>query len=279
MDFVYQILKINFPTIEWKVYKPKKGKSKESYIAESTDKKVFIKFDAKTKVLDILSSLRIAPKVLIEDTYDGRHYFIQEFVEGFHPDADWINNNLKELAAIIIKYHSNSELKATLSKSQDINYQTHITKEIHELKKSYIESSSEIIRNLDTREILDLLLEYSNKLHEVELVPTHLDTNHSNFIIADKHIFIVDWDDVILSDEMRDISLFTWLYVKKDKWSDFMKYLSIDFNNSAQMRFYWWLAQGLLSISFWFEKRHDVENIEIYLNQAKQTLEKLKLIV
>lgn len=102
MNFVYQILKIHFPAIKWKVCKPKKGKSKEFYIAESSNRKVFIKLDAKTKVLYILSSLRIAPKVLIENTYNGRHYFIQEFIEGFHPDADWIDNHLKELAAVII---------------------------------------------------------------------------------------------------------------------------------------------------------------------------------
>lgn len=279
MDFIEQVLNNHFSPTDWKVYKTKKGKSKESFIAESNDRKVFIKLDVSTMALDILSNLGIAPKVLASGEYSGRSYIIQEFIQGVHPDSDWINSHLQKIGTLIQKYHSNTKLKDTLALHQTTDYRDHLDHELHELENNYSDAVDLAIKTPATRTQLDMLSEYSHYLQRKELVPAHADTNHSNFIINDSNIYMIDWDDVVLSDEMKDISLFCWIYIEKKKWNEFMHCCGVKFDRNTQMRFYWWLTQGLLSISFWFEKRKDTDNIKTYLNQSRQAMEHLKLLM
>ena len=63
---------------------------------------------------------------------------------------------------------------------------------------------------------------------------------------------MIDWDDVLLSDEMKDISKFlTHSFVPRNQWNEFFKSYGIEFKNSEQIRFYWWLAFGELNIAYW----------------------------
>ena len=61
---VEKILASHFPAMSWDTKKSPAGLSKESYIAESGDRKVFIKFDVETPALQRLAEIGATPQIL-----------------------------------------------------------------------------------------------------------------------------------------------------------------------------------------------------------------------
>lgn len=269
MEDVIKILRKEFGIESWKVSRSR-GKSKESYIAQSETKKVFIKLEKITPALKRLSEIKAAPPIISYGEYKGRYYLIQEFIESFHPESEWFNKNLKLLAQFIYKYHNDKRLIEILSKDGN-DYRNHLNNEI-----SY--TKDRISRLKLNPEELDEIYSYFNRMRELaevvvntNLVPTHTDTNSANFLVTSNELYMVDWEDILLSDPMRDIGLVLFRYYPKDKWEEFMQLYG---SNLEEDRIYLWIARGCLDIAEWFGARDDRASQDLYLDAFKAAVDK-----
>ncbi len=80
----------------------------------------------------------------------------------------------------------------------------------------------------------------------------HADPNQNNIIVTDANIYMVDWDNILLSDPLRDIGLILWWYLKKEHWLKAFKRFGLADNQETYHRLYWWVAARSLTISLWF---------------------------
>lgn len=244
---IKKILNIHVKKGVWQLKDSSSGKSKTSYIGIHNDQKVFIKLESANEALKRLATIGITPTIL----YVNQQIIIQEFIEGSHPIIDWITNNYKEFANIIKKYHSDDTLKTILKKNKPSSYERILESFLREVK-DWKQQVDDFVKNKEARQHLEKLI--SGKPTNIidPSVPIHADPNISNFILHKTKIFIVDWDDIKLSDPMCDIGQFLWNYVPQDKWEAFFNDYSLELTNERKYRLFWWISIMKLFVGFWF---------------------------
>src|SRR5438105_1855176 len=139
VDAVAKLRKM-FPGGNWKVNGFQTGESKQAYVAENGQNKVFIKYDVKTPALHRLAELGVTPPIVYDGTKEERPYIIQEFVEAKYPDRKWFAENLQTLAFFIKKYQQDSQLIDLLSFGKHETYEESITKELTFIDESIRDS-------------------------------------------------------------------------------------------------------------------------------------------
>ncbi|MGH2397215.1 MAG: phosphotransferase [bacterium] len=232
----------------WTIEKPRKGRSKESYVADCGDVRVFVKFDVSDHLLKRLAELRVAPPLLASGHHGGRPFVIQQFVAGPYPERRWFAEHLSELAAFIRTYQNDERLRALLTAKRDPHYRQHIADELDAMRGQLETASSPIICSDLIRDGFRRLQAQAKVLEEVKLVPTHTDPNRKNFILSGEQFVMIDWDDLFLSDPLRDVGLLLWWYVPKDKWKEFFGAYGQTVDRALLHRLYWWAAQRSLAI-------------------------------
>src|SRR5689334_22704761 len=110
MESIQKLLTHLFPQEDWMIQKPPAG-FKESYIAESQDRKLFLKFDVDTPPLHRLAEIGVTPPLLFVGKDEDRPFIIQEFVQGEYPDRAWLNANIFILAQFLKTYHTDEPLR------------------------------------------------------------------------------------------------------------------------------------------------------------------------
>jgi len=88
-------------------------------------------------------------------------------------------------------------------------------------------------------------------LQEVSLVPTHGDPNRKNFLLLNEQLFMVDWDELIVSDPMRDTGPFLWWHASPQTWGEFFDSYGDPLDNPKLDRLYWWAARQSLQVALW----------------------------
>lgn len=270
MNGVKEKLKHLFPRGIWNIKESSVGESKQAYVADNGQKRLFIKFGVRSSVLKRLSELGVTPTLVYEGIEESRPYVIQEFVEGKNPEKSWYANNIEQLAEFIRKYHKDEMLKNILSSGPPQAYQDHIISELEYMDENLTGVQSDAFKRKELKDGINRLKEQSKNLKLVPLVPTHSDPNPQNFLLTPKGLTMVDWDDIVLSDPMKDISLVLWWYIPKGKWSDFFKAYGQELDEE---KIYWWIARATLSIAAWYDKRGNNEYAKFFVDDFLLALE------
>lgn len=256
MDKAQQILSWTFPQIDWKIEKPKDGMRKECYIAKSTNQSVFIKFDVPLSALKRLGEIGVSPKVLKSGEYQNVSYVIQEFIDGTYPDRAWIKDHIQELAKVIKTYHEDRSLIAILSESHKTTYQEYMEEDLELLSKRFGNSAS---LQLSLKEDFLKFNEQAASLQASCLVPIHNEPNTKNMLISEDTVIFIDWDEIMLSDPMRDIGTFLWWYLPEEKWSTFFDFYGAALDEEKRKKIYWYAVRASLVILLW-EEEHGVKD-------------------
>lgn len=85
-----------------------------------------------------------------------------------------------------------------------------------------------------TPSIFSVFASQSTHLQPAPLVPTHPDPSPVNLLVTENSLILIDWDDVSLSDPLRDIGVMLWWYLPR----------------SACKRFSTHTARGWIMIAF-----------------------------
>lgn len=248
------ILSNHFHTTDWIITKPKDGQQKLCFIAHHDQQRVFIKFNVPIAALQRLGEIGVAPRVLASGTSHGQSYIVQEYIAGDYPDWRWFASHLPELAVFTRRYHHDQPLTSLLAANATISYHEHIAQNLAALEKQLQSLQAD---ELHTPEIIfgfDKLKSQANHLHQfhpVPLVPVHPDPNTKNMLLFADTLLMVDWDDIQLSDPMRDIGPLLWWYVSKDQWPLFFAEYGLEMDVNLLERIFWWAARISLAITLW----------------------------
>jgi len=260
-DEIRRILHQHFNTSNWTVTKPKDGQQKACFVAHHNQQDVFIKFDVPIAALQRLGEIGVAPRMLASGRAAGRSYVVQEYIVGSYPDWRWFASHLPELAAFTSRYHHDQPLTSLLAANTITSYHEHIAQDLATLEKQFHMLQADELHTPEITSALEKLKSQSNhlqSLHPVSLVPVHPDPNTKNILhFADK-LLMVDWDDIQLSDPMRDVGLLLWWYVSKDQWPEFFQMYGLQKDDNLIERIFWWAARTSFAVALWHvEHRYD----------------------
>lgn len=264
------IVKQHLPKGKWTINKSSIGASEQAYIADSGKEKLFIKFGVNIHALKRLSDLGVTPKVVSSGIEGGNQFVVQEFIEGKKPNKDWFEQNIKELAKFIKTYHQDKDLKDILAKDEKHSYEENIEVVLKGLDNDIKKSNSDLFNAPEIKEVIKMLREKGNGLKPTPLVPTHSDPNPQNLLLTENRIVMVDWDDIFLSDPMKDICLILWWYIPRNKWDEFFKVYGKELDEE---KLRWWIARNNLSIAGWYGKQGNSEYVKFFIDDALFALE------
>lgn len=83
------------------------------------------------------------------------------------------------------------------------------------------------------------------------MVPVHPDPNTKNLLLVDTRLMMVDWDNLQLSDPMRDAGQLLWWYVSPKQWPIFFQAYGLELDENLVNRIYWWAARTSFAIALW----------------------------
>jgi len=262
MNSVETILAQHFARQHWRIRVPPAGVQKEAYIAQSEHHNLFIKFDVAAWALPRLAAIGVAPPLLFRGMHAGRPYIIQTLVEGTHPDRGWFAQNVVVLAHFIKRYHTDKQLTELLSPLRMQGYEEHIQHEVATLAHALTTASLDTFATRHTRSTFDRFTEQSKRLRPVPLVPVHVDPSPVNMLVTQQGLTMVDWDDVLLSDPLRDIGLMLWWYLPRNIWHTFFDAYETPGDHH---RLFWWVAKRSLELALWLDQRHARDQAQAFL--------------
>ena len=258
-DEIRSILHSHFHTTGWTIVKPKDGQQKASFVAHHSQQSVFIKFDVPIAALQRLGEIGVAPRVLASGIAADQPYIIQEYIAGSYPDWRWFASHLPELAAFTRRYHHDQPLTSLLAANTITSYQEHIAQDLATLEKQFHTLQAGELHTPEITSALEKLKSQANHLqplHPVPLVPVHPDPNTKNMLLFADRLLMVDWDDIQLSDPLRDVGLLLWWYVSKDQWPLFFQMYGLQIDDNLIERIFWWAARTSFAIALWHVEHH-----------------------
>ena len=255
---ISSILRKHFNVADWTITKPEDGQQKACFVARCSTEKVFIKLDVPVAALQRLGEIGVAPRVIASGTIDGISYVAQEYIAGSYPDWRWFAAQLPALAAFIKRYHSDQPLASLLAENAPTDYAEHIMLDLARLEKQFTSLQSGELHAPAIVSAFEKLKAWSKQLQAVALVPVHPDPNTANIMLSNESIVMVDWDDMQLSDPMRDIGLLLWWYVAQRQWYEFFDEYGLTMDDALVERIYWWAARTSFAVALWHvEHRYD----------------------
>ena len=263
MHSIKHILAQHFPDQHWRVAPPPAGVQKEAYIAQSDQHTLFVKFDADTPAWPRLADIGVTPPILGMGTHQGRPYLIQRFVEGTYPDRVWFAQHIAVLAHFISRYHHDTQLTELLSAPPMQSYTDHIQQEVTTLTGAMTTATHDMFKTDQARHAFAQFSEQAKRLQPVPLVPTHADPSPANMLVTAHGMTMLDWDDVLLSDPMRDVGLVLWWYLPQRAWQAFFEVYGMPMERD---RIFWWVAKRSVELALWFDTRHADEPARAFLD-------------
>jgi len=254
------ILRRHFGTKEWHITKPKDGQQKACFVARHGSERVSIKIDVPVAPLQRLGEIGVAPRVIASGTIDDMSYVVQEYITGNYPDRRWFAGHLPILAAFIQRYHNDQTLTTLLGANSFPGYAEHVAFDLALLEKRFQLLQFEELRAPEIVSAFEKLKVWSKQLQAVTLVPVHPDPNTKNILLSNDAMLMVDWDDIQLSDPVRDAGLLLWWYVAQRQWSEFFEAYGLPVDAGLIERIYWWTARTSFAVALWcVEHRYDCQ--------------------
>ena len=251
LEIVQSILRRHFQASSWNVINPPDGQQKACFVAHSGNQNVFIKLDIPIAALHRLGEIEVAPHVLASGEADGKSYVIQEFIVGRYPDRQWFASHLPTLANFIKRYHGDQLLAVLLSTNATASFANHIAFDLSTLQQQFRTLDSIELHTNEIEAAFGRLKSWSKQLNPAIRVPIHPDPNTKNILLFDDSLVMVDWDDLQLSDPMRDVGLLLWWYVPRHRWEEFFREYGLELDEDLFERIFWWAARTSFAIALW----------------------------
>ena len=255
MNKVEYSLQTYLPGKNWTITQPQDGAHKKSYIAQCEEVKVFLKFDVPAELLKRLGEIGVGPQVVASGSIDEETYVLQNYLAGNYPDGRWLANHLPLLAQVIKRYHTDRQLTLLLKEKFPISYAEHLRLDLEQLEKRFFALNGEILHTPEIALAFHTLQTQAQNLQSTTLVPVHADPNTKNMLVVSSALYLLDWDEIALSDPLRDIGLVLWWYIPPQKWPEFFAAYDLQPDEKHLTKIYWWCARTSFSVALWLAER------------------------
>jgi hypothetical protein len=257
---------------DWKVWRAPSGWSQRTFVAFDGKRRIFLKFGVAVDALRRLAELAVTPAVLHAGEYRGQSFVIQAFIRGRHPHHGWFGRHLPELARLVGAYQRDARLRALSSPTITLTHTRVVTGVLDDLELRSRGAITPPPQDAPFLEAIGQLRRLSTKLRPTELVPTHGDPNPKNFILTDD-LYLVDWDDLALSDPRRDVGQLLWWYVPRNRWHAFLELFGFDDGPHELDGLYWWVAAESLDVAMKVAERGDARGAGEFLADFAAAIE------
>jgi hypothetical protein len=263
---VHRALQKLRPGAPWKIVKSKIGSSGRAFVCSTIDQMVFVKFGASVGAAERLALAGVSPRLLATGVSAVGPFVIQAYVEGRVPDGRWIEEHFEPVAEIFRLVHSDAELSSFVMPLVPSTFVTSLEIRVEALRQHTPQPTEHLGRADTIRAMLGERLPSSQRT-----VPTHGDPNTSNFLLAEDQLFLLDWDDLRVSDRYRDVGQVLWWYVRPERWSEYAAMAGSDYDPDAETRLRWWVAAESLEVGLWLME-HDNATALDFLEDAHAAL-------
>lgn len=268
-------LQQNIEPTEWQLDHPQQGfNTGQRFFATSKRHKVFIKLGIDHRIIKHLSDLHITPRYLAGGPLADTHIAVQEFVDATHPDTQWYVANKRTMAHLLQTLHRQSQLRAYLPEVADETYRSLYARYIQQTREEYYQCLAKI-EGTRKQMIEGLLDAYEQRLPFVRgegLVPSHCDPNPGNVLATAAGAYLIDWDQLHLSDPIRDIAQVLWWQYPLAEWDELLGLFAIDLTNEQQReRFFLSVSIWSLHVSLFFTQLPHERYAAEFLIDAQRT--------
>lgn len=252
-SIITTILQQHFPPARWIITHPRDGQQKACFIAHHGGQYLFVMLGAPVAVLRRLGEIGASPRILVDGVIGNMPYVVQEYIAGSYPDRRWFAANLPVLARFVRRYHDDRPLAELLSAGCDIGYAEHLAADLARLEGRYRSLYAADLHTVEVEQAFERLKDWSKRLESAILVPIHPDPNTKNMLLRGETgvMVMVDWDEVQLSDPVRDVGLLLWWYVSRPRWSEFFDTYGMKIDEAIIDRIFWWAARTSFGVALW----------------------------
>lgn len=226
------------------------GLVKQTYRANYENQPVIISYgkNCGEGILKRLASLGVTPPVLDYQQLGDNDCVIQPFIEAPHPNRAWFMTHQAELIHFFKSFHQDSELNNLIPKTY--SSELCFISEMTQLERALPQFGRYEWYSKLQQEFLGFKKQ-GEKLSTKELVPVHVDLNPKNFLISQEQLYVVDWDDIMLSDPLHDIGVFLWWFFPQKNWQSFTEQYGLPYTSEVEEKIFWWAACQSLNIAIW----------------------------
>lgn len=248
----------------WKMH-PLKGETGMAYMGVKDEEKVFLKKNA-SPFLAALSIQGITPRLKwTKRLGNGDILSAQEWLNGRCLEPKEMSD-----ARVIQLIKTIQTSEALLRMLKKVGGETFFPDDLLiDFKKNL---SKDLIDDSLVVDLLEWLARHMIDPEEKELAVCHGDMNHKNWMLSDKDvIYLVDWDNAIITDYIYDIASIFYHYIDPSYWESCLQIYEVDSNSMIKTRIQWYGKYSLLiSLNKAFKQGH-YKKVE----ECKKLLKKL----
>ncbi|WP_085523065.1 phosphotransferase family protein [Tuberibacillus sp. Marseille-P3662] len=233
------------------------GVTGEAYLAQSSDRKIFLKRNS-SPFLAVLSAEGIVPKLLwTKRLENGDVITAQEWLNGRELKA--VDMKSTQVAHLLKKIHSSEPLVFMLSRLG--NAPVTPPSILGELEECYAKHRA----HAGIREAMNFLKTNAKNVNYSGKVVCHSDINHNNWLMDNNgYLYLVDWDQAIIADPALDLGLVLYWYIDEAHWAEWLAQYGWPLTADLRLRMHWYMLSQTLMFMFWHWDRGQYKQAKLY---------------
>jgi hypothetical protein len=248
---VRTVLAESWPEETWTLARPEQGWRKESWIACSAQRTVFVAFDVHAAPLVRLSELGVAPPVLRHGRSADQEWVVQQWIDGHSPDRDWIRTHAAQAGALFGLVHADAPLRRLLAAHDERSPQVAFESELRHLRARVGKRNEPWFLTANVESAMTTFFAQAMDFQPSYLVPTHDEPNTSNMLVQGDRLWVLDWDDIVLADAYRDAGPLAWWYFPEHEREAVLRPMGLDLDRGRRAKLHWYAARMSLSVALW----------------------------
>ncbi|HAJ69888.1 MAG: phosphotransferase family protein [Alkalibacterium gilvum] len=254
----------------WQLH-PIGGETGQAYMGTRDEERLFLKRNS-SPFLAALSLEGISPKLVwTKRTGNGDVLTAQEWCNGRTLDKNEMY--MTSVFNIIRRVHGSQSLKRMLLRLGGT-----ILNPTDLYERSLIDLAPDLRNHPLINEALmyvkDNLPEEENS---EEKVVCHGDISHKNLLLSnDNHLYLVDWDSVVISDSCFDVSQLMERYIDPLEWDSWLDTIEFSKNRESREKVYWYSMLNLLEDLKHHHKKQDYIRMNNELLKLQTILNQMK---
>ena len=225
------------------------------------DLSVVVKLGSPAAGLRRLAELEVTPPVLAWGEHDGAQYTVQQLAAGEHPDAAWFAAHVRELAGLVRRYQRDERLAELLWEDPSRD-----RLDIAGAASMFDWIPPRPGSPMWTEEVLQARDEWRRlaaALTQVPPAPVHADPHRLNYVVAEGRLWLVDWDEVDLSDPWRDAGVQLLWHVPPPRWAEFAAAHGATLDTALMTRILWWAGFKALRNAYWLDLQGEADRAAV----------------
>lgn len=251
---------------EW-LLQPIKGATGQTFMGIRATERVFIKRNT-SPLLAALSKEGIAPKLVwTKRIVTGDILTAQEWLEGQELEIQEIGQR-NDVVDVLYHVHHSHILKSMLEK---IGGQIQTPAK---MLQTYVEKLPvELKNNTYLARVYHYLQENIPNYSVHNYMVVHGDVNHSNWIVSNNYLYLVDWDSVMVADPALDLGMLLGHYVPRASWNKWLLSYGMRPSEDALARINWYMLFNFLQEILRYFQSGEKREMNVEILKLKQAFE------